>query len=76
MPVPKISEYRKSCMNCYWFDFNREKRDAFGGRIKALNRECLYDGKVDTKRGVCLMWRDTRTPEQVENGELVMKGFC
>lgn len=69
MSAPRISEYQKSCLNCGWFDFNP-------ARPRKLNRECCYEGKVTTKRGVCQMWKDTRTPEQAERGELVMKGFC
>jgi len=67
--IPRISEYNRSCLNCKWFDFNPDRP------IK-LNRECMYPEPVKIKRGVCQMWKDTRTLWQRLKGERVMKAFC
>ena len=75
MGIPKISEYNRSCCNCKYFDF-ADREDAFGNPIKGLNRECTYPKAVTTIRGVCRMWKDTRTLMERLKGHKVMKGFC
>lgn len=77
MGAPKISEYQKSCLNCGWFDFNPERKHVLrNGEVSYGNRMCMYSGKIRIKNGVCQCWKDCRTPEQIANGELIMKGFC
>jgi hypothetical protein len=73
---PHISPYERSCCNCAWFDFNAERFGSYEKARRHSNRECLYKGKLEIRMGACKMWKDMRTPEQIANGELVMKSIC
>ena len=63
---PKVDPNKRSCMNCYWFDFMPDH--------KPRTRACCYDGPIDMvwieveipspsggymhRQRVCGMWRD------------------
>ena len=66
---PQISPRDRTCLNCKHFEFNP-------ARPKKLNRECMFDGPIVTKYGVCQMWEDMRTEEEKANDIFPQKTFC
>jgi hypothetical protein len=58
MAVPVIPQGTKTCVTCKHFDFKTVE-----GKRK-MNRECLYEDKIDTVGGVCQQWKDPRTAKE------------